>query len=68
MQSFRAGIIAAGLGERFQRAGVDTPKPLIPLRGKTLLERTIESATAAGASAVALIVNAERPEVARFVR
>jgi NDP-sugar pyrophosphorylase family protein len=64
----RAGIIAAGLGERFQRAGVDTPKPLIMLAGKTLLERAIDSAADAGATAVALIVNAERAEVARAVR
>ena len=64
----RAGIIAAGLGERFQSAGVTTPKPLLVVGGKTLVERAIESAAAAGAEAVALIVNAEFPDVARYVR
>ena len=64
----RAGIIAAGLGERFQRAGISTPKPLLEVRGKTLLERTIAAAASAGADEVALIVNAERPEVERYVR
>jgi NDP-sugar pyrophosphorylase family protein len=64
----KAGIIAAGLGERFRSAGFATPKPLIPVGGKTLLGRAIESAAAAGAEAVALIVNAEFPEVARYVR
>ncbi|RUM91663.1 MAG: NDP-sugar synthase, partial [Thermodesulfatator sp.] len=25
------GIIAAGMGSRFQKAGIDTPKPLIEI-------------------------------------
>ncbi|MGH7802797.1 MAG: NTP transferase domain-containing protein [Candidatus Binatia bacterium] len=65
---FRAGIIAAGLGERFQRAGVETPKPLLRVGGKTLLERAIENAAEVGASSIALIVNAERAELARYAR
>jgi len=64
----KAGIIAAGLGERFRRAGIETPKPLLVVGGKTLLERAVESAAEAGASEVALIVNAEYPEVERHVR
>jgi NDP-sugar pyrophosphorylase family protein len=63
----KAGIIAAGLGERFRRAGITTPKPLVAVAGKTLLERAIEAAADAGAAEVALIVNAESPEVARYV-
>jgi NDP-sugar pyrophosphorylase family protein len=64
----KAGIIAAGLGERLRSAGIMTPKPLLALRGRTLLERTIDSVAAAGVTDVALIVNAEYPEVERFVR
>jgi NDP-sugar pyrophosphorylase family protein len=64
----KAGIIAAGLGERFRSAGIATPKPLVSVGGKTLVGRAIESASSAGAEAVALIVNAESPEVARYVR
>src|SRR5206468_6417773 len=64
----KAGIIAAGLGERFRSAGIPTPKPLVEVGGKTLLRRAIESASSAGAEAVALIVNAESPEVARYLR
>ena len=64
----KAGIIAAGLGERFRRAGVTTPKPLLVVGGKTLLERAIGSAAAAGADEVALIVNAESREAERYVR
>lgn len=64
----RAGIIAAGLGERFRNAGIATPKPLIAVAGKTLLERTIACVAEAGARSVALIVNAEYPAVERYVR
>ena len=63
----KAGIIAAGLGERLRAAGITTPKPLLVVGGKTLLERTIDEVAAAGAEQVALIVNAEYPEVARYV-
>jgi NDP-sugar pyrophosphorylase family protein len=64
----KAGIIAAGLGERFRSAGFATPQPLVRVGGKTLLERAIDSAACAGAEAVALIVNAEFPEVTSYVR
>lgn len=64
----KAGIIAAGRGERFRRAGIATPKPLLNVGGKTLLERAIASVADAGAEAAALIVNAEFPEVASYVR
>jgi NDP-sugar pyrophosphorylase family protein len=64
----KAGIIAAGLGERFRRAGITTPKPLVTVGGKTLLERAIEAVADAGAAEIALIVNAEWPEVARYLR
>lgn len=64
----KAGIIAAGLGERFRRAGVVTPKPLVEVAGRTLLERAIDAAADAGAEEIALIVNAEYGAVERFVR
>ena len=64
----KAGIIAAGLGERFRNAGFTTPKPLLVVAGKTLVERAIDAAAAAGAEEVALIVNAEYPEVKQYVR
>ena len=36
-------ITAAGNGTRYQRAGIKTPKPLIFVEGKTLLEHTLDS-------------------------
>jgi NDP-sugar pyrophosphorylase family protein len=64
----KAGIIAAGLGERFRAAGLTTPKPLLRVGGKTLLERTIAELARAGAQSLALIVSAEYPDVERYVR
>lgn len=63
----KAGIIAAGLGERFRDAGIVTPKPLLAVAGKTLLERAVEAVVEGGAEEIALIVNAESPEVASYV-
>ena len=64
----KAGIIAAGLGERFKNAGITVPKPLLTVGGKTLVERAIHAVVAAGANEIALIVNAKHPEVERYVR
>ena len=36
-------IPMAGLGSRFIKAGINTPKPLILVQGKTLLEHSIDS-------------------------
>lgn len=54
-----AGIIAAGLGERLQAAGVTTPKPLLAIAGRPLVARTIDALAVAGAERIACIVNAE---------
>jgi NDP-sugar pyrophosphorylase family protein len=36
-------IPMAGLGSRFQNVGIDTPKPLIVVNGKTLIEHSVDS-------------------------
>jgi len=64
----KAGIIAAGLGERLRKGGITTPKPLVPVAGEPLIARTIRAAAALGASSVACIVNARFPEVADFLQ
>lgn len=63
-----AGILAAGFGERLRAGGVGAPKPLVAVGGRTLLARTVAGAVEAGARRVALIVNAEFPELERTVR
>lgn len=36
-------IPCAGLGKRFKEAGFDTPKPLLDVYGKTMIERVVEN-------------------------
>ena len=55
----RAGLIAAGLGERLVAAGIDTPKPLVRVAGKALVDHVLDAVAAAGIDEVACIFNAE---------
>ena len=63
----KAGIIAAGLGERLAKGGITTPKPLVPIAGHPLISRIINTAVKLNASSIACIVNAENPAVARYL-
>lgn len=62
----RAGIIAAGMGERLAQGGVELPKPLVPVGGVPLIGRII---TAAGthADSVTCIINDLRPSVHAYL-
>ncbi len=64
----KAGIIAAGLGERLKQRGIHTPKQLVKILGEPLIARAINEAHSAGATEVACIVNDVYPEVAEFLR
>jgi NDP-sugar pyrophosphorylase family protein len=63
-----AGIIAAGLGERMMKGGIEIPKPLIRIGGEPLIGRAICSAVDAGAERVAVVVNDLYPQVAEYIR
>jgi mannose-1-phosphate guanylyltransferase len=43
VDSMKAMILAAGKGTRLGNLGADTPKPMLPLAGRPLLEWTLES-------------------------
>jgi NDP-sugar pyrophosphorylase family protein len=64
----KAGIIAAGKGERILRRGISTPKPLIPLGGEPLIARAIRAATHVKASSITCIVNDLNPSIADYLR
>ncbi len=55
----RAGLIAAGLGERLVAGGITTPKPLVRIAGKALVDHVLDAAAAAGVDEVACLFNAE---------
>lgn len=55
----KAGIIAAGLGERLRDAGIRTPKPLIAVAGRPLIDHVLDTVAAAGITEAVCIFNAE---------
>ncbi len=54
--SLRAGILAAGRGERL-RKGTSDLKPLVKVAGETLIERVLNSMSEGGATEVTVIIN-----------
>jgi NDP-sugar pyrophosphorylase family protein len=64
----KLAIIAAGEGSRLREEGILTPKPLLMLKGETLLMRHIRRAAQHGFSSVAVIVNAIYPELAEYLQ
>ncbi len=64
----KAGIIAAGKGERLIRGGLMTPKPLVTVGGEPLIARAIRAAASVQVSSIACIVNDLYPEVIRYLQ
>ncbi len=52
----KAVVLAAGRGERLWPLTEDTPKPLLPLANKPILERTCQALVSAGVRQVILVV------------
>lgn len=53
----KAALIAAGSGERLRAAGLDLPKPLVPVAGVALVDRVLDAIAAVGIREVACIFN-----------
>ncbi len=49
-------VLAAGRGERLWPLTEDTPKPLLPIANKPILERTLEALASAGIRQIILVV------------
>jgi NDP-sugar pyrophosphorylase family protein len=64
----KAAVIAAGVGERIARGGIDIPKPLLRVGGQPLIARIIYAAAELGMHSVACIVNDVQPAVAEFLQ
>jgi NDP-sugar pyrophosphorylase family protein len=69
MSKYNLVIPMAGLGSRFSKAGYETPKPLLPIRGHRMFEIVIANLTTSDVNQVSLIAPAHfelAPEVAHF--
>ena len=64
----KAAILAAGWGERLREVTAGTPKPLVEVGARPLIEHTLDSVRAAGIEEVVCIINQASGEVARRCR
>jgi len=53
----KAGILAAGLGERLRAGGIAVPKALVRVGGRTLLSHALSAVAEAGAQQAVIAVN-----------
>ncbi len=63
-----AGIIAAGEGSRFAKAGITTHKPLIPVAGVPLIGHTLRRYKDAGIQKVVIIFNENEADCVDWVK
>lgn len=54
-------ILAGGQGSRFVKDGIQVPKPLVKILGRTMLQRLIDLFTANGAERITVSANANMP-------
>ncbi len=64
----KAGIIAAGQGDRLRQGGILVPKPLVRIGREPLISRAIRAASHVGVTSIACIVNDLNPAVADYLR
>ncbi|MBI3270752.1 MAG: NTP transferase domain-containing protein [Planctomycetes bacterium] len=64
----RAGILAAGTGARLRAGGIATPKPLVKVGGRALIDRLLDELRRAGVTEVVAITNDAFREVADHLR
>jgi choline kinase len=63
----RGLVLAAGLGSRLREGGVDLPKPLQVVAGRTLLDRTVSTLAAAGLTEIWVVIGFRADEIERFI-
>jgi len=62
-----AVIPCGGRGTRLAARYPDTPKELLPVAGKPLLQWTLEEAAAAGLDRVVVVTSPTKPQIAKFL-
>ncbi len=63
----KAGIIAAGKGERLGAGGSPIPKPLVSIGGEPMIGRLIRLVASAGIASLCCIINEESPAVEEYL-
>lgn len=61
-------ILAAGLGKRLQPLTLTTPKPMLPILGKPILEYVLSSVREAGFSNVILVVGPQDEKIKSYFK
>ena len=64
----KAMILAAGIGSRLKDLTRDTPKCMMEVGGKTMLEHVVERLISAGVTAVAINVHHHADKVTEFIK
>jgi len=67
-ESVRGAIIAAGEGSRLRADGFRVPKPLVEVAGLPLIGAVLRNFTAAGITAITIILNEQERECVEWVR
>jgi bifunctional UDP-N-acetylglucosamine pyrophosphorylase/glucosamine-1-phosphate N-acetyltransferase len=62
-----AVLLAAGRGKRLRPYTDNTPKPLLPVDGRPLLDRTLEAVSAAGIKQICLVTHHLAEQIEQFV-
>jgi NDP-sugar pyrophosphorylase family protein len=68
LDSMKAMIFAAGIGSRLKELTRNTPKCLMEVGGKTMLEHVVDRLTAVGVTAVAINVHHHADQVTEFLK
>lgn len=66
-QLTRAVILAAGRGRRLRPHTDNTPKPMLPIRGRPMLAFTLDALAAAGVGQVCLVIGYLGEQIAAYV-
>ena len=66
--SLKAMILAAGRGTRARPLSLTTPKPMIPILGRPVLERLLENLAASGFKDVVINTSYRAPEIEDAIR
>jgi len=64
----KAGLIAAGHGERLRAAGITVPKPLVEVAGRPLIDHVLDAVAASGIEELVCLFNQEADAVAAYCR